>query len=170
MNTTATHEVVLFIDSSIIINSVDNKAFTLAKTLPKDTDIQLKTLLVDIAQEHNRTELAQMLLSSVTELYEYLSGYTKQNSCQLEIIDNEMDIQDFKIHLTLPNTFPLGFSEALRIHAQNYITLSLIRKWIYLVFPQLGETYDAQLLEAYNNIASLMQCRTKMPTIKSTVI
>lgn len=164
------HSLVLFIDTSKVINSVDNKAYILTKTLPKDTDIEVKTLLMDIAQEPNRTELAQMVMSSVTELYEYLAGYTKHRSCQLEIIDNDLELHDFKIHLTVPDTFPMGMSEALRVHAQNYIATGVVRRWIYTVVPALGETYDALLLEEYNNIATIMQSRTVMPKIKPTVL
>ena len=74
------HSVVLFIDSSLVINAVDNKVYLLSKTLPKDTDIELRALLADIAQEANRTELALMVSSSISELFEMLSGYVKQSS------------------------------------------------------------------------------------------
>lgn len=164
------HSVVLFIDSSLVINAVDNKVYLLSKTLPKDTDIELRALLADIAQEANRTELALMVSSSISELFEMLSGYVKQSSCELEIVDNDLGINDFRIHLTVPDTFPRGYSEALRIHAQNYVVTSVVRKWLYSVLPAMAEQYDARLLEEYDSISSLMQSRTRMPSIKPTVL
>lgn len=164
------HTVVLFIDASKVINNVDNKVYILSKTLPKETDAQLKALLTDISQERNRSELGEMVLSSMTDLYEFISGYIKKECCRLEIVDNDTEINDCKITLTVPPTFQSGASEALRIHAQEYISASVMRKWLGIVLPELAEMYDAKVLEAYSHIINIMQGRTKMPTIKCTVL
>ncbi len=156
----------LIISSKAVLEAVDKRAYTLARSLPAEVTDETKALIMDIAQEPHRAEVNDYINTAVSEISEMLAAYNRLEMYPYEVEDNDGDdMQEYRLMLTLPSTFQLGAMAAIKRHAMNYVVCSVLRSWTSYAYPPAAERFLASANAAYEHITNLAKGRTRFPRV-----